>query len=179
MGCLFDQGTAAWYPDRSTAHDAMRQLQAAGIPKSKMSMMSKRLQWHPGIQGFYQPGYVMLGGLGLGSVCGAVFGLLVGGVIFLISGTALLQTIFLSLPVGILIGAFGGSLLFLGRSEGGNTRYKVRMQSGQVLLAVHGTPEMIAQASRVFQSTGSIECRDHEQSGGHKGPSVSRQHTHR
>lgn len=156
-------GTAAWYPDRSTAQSVMRQLRATGIPKSKISLVGRRFQWHAQLLGFYNPGQGMFRGLVVGTLFGAALGLVLGMGIFLVTGVAS-QTILLTLWAGMGIGALAGSVLSLARSEVENIRYVERLQTGQVLLSVHGTPEQVAQAKSIFEMTGAVEYRDHEQS---------------
>lgn len=164
MSHSLDHRTAAWYHDRSTANSVMRQLRTAGIPKARISLVGRRSRWHAGLLGFYNPGEGMFRGLVVGTLFGAVLGLLVGLVISLATGAALLQTVLLTLWAGMGVGALAGSVLFLARSEVENIRYVERLQTGSVLLAVHGTPEQVAQANDIFMATGSIEHQDHEQS---------------
>ncbi len=164
MSGLADRGTSAWYHDRTTAQKVMRQLRTLGIPKSNISLIGRRFQWHAGLQGFYNPGQGMFGGLVVGTLFGAALGLLIGVIISLATGAALLQTVLLTLWVGMGIGALAGSILSLARSEVENIRYVERLQTGQVLLSVHGTPEQVAQASGILAATGAIEPHDHEQS---------------
>lgn len=164
MSRSLDHGTAAWYRDRSTAQLVMRQLRAIGIPKSKISLIGRRFQWHAGLLGFYNPGKGMFRGLVVGTLSGAALGLLMGVGIFLMTGAAASQTIFLTMWAGMGIGALAGSVLSLAHSEVENIRYSERLQTGHVLLAVHGTPEQVAQANNIFVATGAVEHHDHEQS---------------
>jgi hypothetical protein len=146
----------AVYPDHGSAEDAVRRLQAEGIPMQNVSIIGKDFQTVQQPLGFVTVGTVAKDGAKVGAWTGGLFGLLVGAAFLILPGVG---PIVIAGPLGAaLIGglegalagaAFGGltgALVGLGVSKDKAIRYESQVKIGKFLLTVVGDSTQVERA---------------------------------
>jgi Heat induced stress protein YflT domain len=146
----------AVYPDHASAEDAVRRLQADGIPMQNVSIIGKDFQAVERPLGFVTAGSVAKEGAKVGAWTGGLFGLLVGAAFLILPGigpvviAGPLAAALLGGVEGALAGAaFGGltgALVGLGVSKDKAIRYESQVKAGKFLVTLHGDPAQIERA---------------------------------
>ncbi|HUA66438.1 MAG TPA: general stress protein [Alphaproteobacteria bacterium] len=155
----------AIYKTHQEAEEAVRELERAGIPIKKISIIGRDFQLREDVQGYYRPSDAAKEGAGFGAWFGGLFGLLMGFGLFVlpIAGTVVV----LGPLAGLIAGAIGGAgigalinaLIALGMSKEQALKYQARLQAGEFLVTVIGTSEEIERAAEVIDSTNNIEAQ--------------------
>ena len=143
----------AIYKTHQEAEEAVRELERAGIPIKKISIIGRDFQLREDVQGYYRPSDAAKEGAGFGAWSGGLFGLLMGFGLFVlpIAGTVVV----LGPLAGLIAGAIGGAgigalinaLIALGMSKEQALKYQARLQAGEFLVTVIGTSEEIERAA--------------------------------
>jgi hypothetical protein len=158
----------AIYKTHPEAEEAVRELERAGIPLRKISIIGRDFQLREDMQGYYRPSDAAKEGAGFGAWFGGLFGLLMGFGLFVfpVAGTLVV----LGPLAGLIAGAIGGAgvgalvnaLLALGMSKEQALKYQARLQAGEFLVSVVGTPEEIERAAEIIDHTNNIEAQTYK-----------------
>ena len=153
----------AIYKSHEEAEEAVRKLEQGGIPINKISIIGRDFQLREDVQGYYRPSDAAKEGAGFGAWFGGLFGLLMGFgfFVFPIAGTLVV----LGPMAGMIAGAIGGAglgalmnaLMALGISKEQALKYQARLQAGEFLVSVVGTPEEVERAQMLLARKGELE----------------------
>jgi hypothetical protein len=98
---------------------------------------------------------------------GGLFGLLMGFCMFVfsIAGTLVVLGPLAGMIAGAVseagLGALVNGLMALGIPKDRALKYQSRLQAGEFLVAVTGTPEDVSRAKEILQNSGEIELETH------------------
>jgi hypothetical protein len=152
----------AVYSNHASAEDAIRRLQADGIPMQNVSIIGKDFQAVEQPLGFVTAGSVAKDGAKVGAWSGGLFGLLVGAAFLIIPGLGPV-IVFGPLAAAILGGAEGalagaalggltGALIGLGISKDKAIRYESQLKAGKFLVTVQGDAAQIEHAQKLINN---------------------------
>lgn len=168
----FDQAVVATYLTHDAAETAVRRLSEGGVPVNLVSIIGRHFETHEDVQGFYRPEDAALAGAGQGAWFGGFFGLMAGALSFFIF--PMVGALMVLGPLsGMIAGAIGGAgvgalingLIAAGVPQDQALKYQERLQAGEFLVVVHGTPLDTAQAYTILEGT----AQTHLQTHGHMG----------
>jgi len=149
---MANQSVLAIYDNREKANQAITALLEAGVTPQCISVISRVEQLAPVPRADEEN---LAKDASLGAAAGGVVGLLTGAVVLVASGLA--PFVVAGALVGALGGAATGSLvgLLAGYSvpEAQAAGYEDLINSGHVLVFVHGDPLQVAQSETVFETT--------------------------
>ena len=157
----------AVYGNHADAEAAVRRLERAGIPLQKVSIIGRNFELREDIQGYYRPSDAALEGAGFGAWVGGLFGLLMGFGLFVIpvAGTLIVLGPLAGMIAGAVsgagLGALVSGLMALGIPKDEALKYQARLQAGEFLVTVTGTPEEVARAREALQNSGELELKTH------------------
>jgi len=157
----------AVYRHHTDAEDAVHRLERAGIPMQKISIIGRNFELREDVQGYYRPSDAALEGAGFGAWMGGLFGLLMGFGMFVfpIAGTLIVLGPLAGMIAGAVsgagLGALVNGLMALGIPKDRALKYQSRLQAGEFLVAVTGTPEEVNRAKEILQNSGEIELETH------------------
>lgn len=157
----------AVYRDHTDAEDAVHRLEGAGIPMQKISIIGRNFELREDVQGYYRPSDAALEGAGFGAWMGGLFGLLMGFGMFVfpIAGTLIVLGPLAGMIAGAVsgagLGALVNGLMALGIPKDRALKYQSRLQAGEFLVTVTGTPEEVNRAKEILQNSGEIELETH------------------
>jgi hypothetical protein len=163
------QAAVAVYSSHDTAEAAVRQLQHAGVPMNIISIIGRDWRVREDVQGYYHPGDAVREGATSGAWFGGLFGLLLGVGLFIVpvAGTLLVLGPLGGLIAGAIggagVGALVGGLMALGVPKDQALKYQSRLEAGEFLVVVHGTPDQVAHARQILQGTTPTDLQIHEQ----------------
>ena len=163
-----DQSVVATFKRFEDAEEAVRQLQRAGIPMEKVSIIGRDWQVRQDVQGFYTPTDAAKEGAAEGAWIGGLFGMLMGAAFFLVPMAGPL--VVLGPLGGLIAGAAGGAgigalvsgLVAMGIPKEEAIKYQARLEAGEFLVTMHGTADEASRAREILQGTPSEEVRTHE-----------------
>jgi hypothetical protein len=167
MAQTIDQSVVACYRIHADAEEAVRRLQRGGIPMEKVSIIGKDWRVREDIEGYYRPGDAALEGAREGAWLGGLFGIFMGFGYFLFPVIGPL--VVLGPLAGLVAGAIGGAgigalingLMALGIPKDQALKYRARLEAGEFLVAVHGTPEEVEKARQILQTTNQTDLQTH------------------
>lgn len=146
----------AVYPDHASAEEALRRLQADGIPMQNVSIIGKDFQAVEQPLGFVTAGSGAKEGATVGAWSGGLFGLLVGAAFLVLPG---IGAVVIAGPLvaallggvegavaGAAFGALAGALVGLGLSRDKAIRYESQVKTGKFLLTLQGDAPQIERA---------------------------------
>jgi heat induced stress protein YflT len=163
----FLNSAVAVYRHHNDAEDAVHRLERAGIPMPKISIIGRNFELREDVQGYYRPSDAALEGAGFGAWMGGLFGLLMGFGMFVfpVAGTLIVLGPLAGMIAGAVsgagLGALVNGLMALGIPKDRALKYQSRLQAGEFLVTVTGTPEEVARAKEVLQNSGEIELETH------------------
>ena len=163
-----NQSVIAIYRAHQEAEEAVRKLERGGVPIRKISIVGRDFQLREDVQGYYLPSDAAKEGAGFGAWFGGLFGMLLGFGFFVlpVAGTLVVLGPLAGLIAGAIsgagIGALVSALMSLGMSREQALKYQARLQAGEFLVTVIGTPEEIERAREILQGTGEVELRTFE-----------------
>ena len=168
-----NQAAVAVYKKFYDAEDAVRQLQKGGIPMEKVSIIGKDWQVRQDVQGFYTPSDAAKAGAVEGAWWGGLFGMLMGAGLFLMPVTGPLLV--LGPLAGLVAGAVGGAglgalvsgLVAMGIPKDQAIKYQARLEAGEFLVVVNGTPQEVEKARQILEDTERTEVATHGQQPAH------------
>ena len=161
------ESIVAVYKKHEDAEDAVRRLERAGIPMKNVSIIGRNFQLREEVQGYYRPSDAAKEGAGFGAWFGGLFGLLMGFgfFVFPIAGSLVVLGPLAGMVAGAIsgagIGALVNALIALGMSREQALKYQARLQAGEFLLTVIGTPEEIERARSVIENTGHVDLQNY------------------
>jgi hypothetical protein len=164
------ESIVAVYKSHREAEEAVRKLERGGIPIQKISIIGRDFQLREDVQGYYRPSDAAKEGAGFGAWFGGLFGLLMGFGFFVLPVAG--PIVALGPIAGMIAGAIGGAgigalvntLVSMGMSRDQALKYEARLQAGEFLLTVVGTPEEIESARNLLQGTGEVDLQTFENS---------------
>ena len=159
------ESIVAVYKKHEDAEEAVRKLERAGIPIKNVSIIGRNFQLREDVQGYYRPSDAAREGAGFGAWFGGLFGLLMGFGFFVIplAGSLVVLGPLAGMIAGAIsgagIGALVNALIALGMSREQALKYQARLQAGEFLLTVTGTPEEIERARSVIENTDHVNVQ--------------------
>src|SRR5882762_1584235 len=162
------ESIVAVYKTHEEAEEAVRKLERGGIPIRKISIIGRDFQVREDVQGYYRPSDAAKEGAGFGAWFGGLFGLLMGFGLFVfpVAGTLVV----LGPLAGMIAGAIGGAgigalvsaLVGLGMSREQALKYQARLQAGEFLLSVVGSPEEMERARSLLEDTNQVDLQSYQ-----------------
>ena len=167
-GRPLSESVIAVYKSHREAEDAVRKLERAGIPIQRVSIIGRDFQLRENVQGYYRPSDAAKEGAGFGAWFGGLFGLLMGFGLFVfpVAGTLVV----LGPLAGMIAGAIGGAgigalvsaLVGLGMSREQALKYQARLQAGEFLVSVIGSPEEMERARSLLADTNQVDLQSYQ-----------------
>jgi hypothetical protein len=150
------------------AEAAIRHLAAGGVPVNTISIIGRNFETREDIQGFYRPEDAALIGAGQGAWYGGLFGLMMGAMgFFVFPGLGALMV--LGPLSGVIAGAVGGAgvgalinaLMAAGVPQDQALKYQERLQAGEFLVIVNGTPADAKRAHEMLEAGPQTYLKSH------------------
>ncbi|MCW3097302.1 MAG: hypothetical protein JWL77_2920 [Chthonomonadaceae bacterium] len=162
-----DQSVVAVYRNHNDAEEAVRLLQKGGIPMEKTSIIGRDWQMREDVQGYYRPADAAKEGAQSGAWLGGLFGMFMGFGYFLFPVVGPL--VVLGPLAGLVAGAIGGAgigalvsgLMALGIPQDQALKYRARLEAGEFLVVVHGTPDEVERARAILGTTSHTDLQTH------------------
>ena len=163
-----DQAIVASYQNHTNAEAAVRRLVAGGFPTNQISIIGRNFETREDIQGFYRPADAAIDGAGEGAWFGGLFGLMLGAMGFfvmpIIGGLMVMGPL-----AGMIAGAIGGAgvgalingLIATGIPRDQALIYQERLQAGEFLVVVQGSPDATARAHEILHNTLQTDLQTH------------------
>jgi uncharacterized membrane protein len=162
-----NESVIAMYSSHTEAEDAVHKLKRGGIPLERISIIGRNFQVREDIQGYYRPSDAVKEGAGFGAWFGGLFGLLAGFGLFVfpVVGPLIvlgpLAGLIAGAATGAGIGALVSGLMAMGVSKEEALKYKSRVEAGEFLVTVIGSPEEIETARGILEATGHVGLETH------------------
>ena len=162
-----NESVIAVYNSHVEAEDAVHKLKRGGIPLERISIIGRNFQVREDIQGYYRPSDAVKEGAGFGAWFGGLFGLLAGFGLFIfpVVGPLIvlgpLAGLIAGAATGAGIGALVSGLMAMGVSKEEALKYKSRVEAGEFLVTVIGSPEEIETARGILETTGHVGLETH------------------
>ena len=162
------ESVVAVYKSHREAEAAVRKLERAGIPIQKISIIGRDFQLREDVQGYYRPSDAAKEGAGFGAWFGGLFGLMMGFGFFVlpVAGSLIVLGPLAGLIAGAIsgagIGALVNALIALGMSKEQALKYQARLQAGEFLVSVVGTPDEVERARSLFEGTGEVDLETYQ-----------------
>jgi len=163
-----DQAVVATYNNHAGAEAAVRSLAAAGLPVDRISIIGRNFETVEDVQGYYTPADAARVGANEGAWLGGLFGLMLGAFGFFVF-PVVGSLVVLGPLSGMLAGAVGGAgvgalinaLAATGIPKEAALKYQERLQAGEFLVVVHGTPEITTHAHEILTGTTHTDLQTH------------------
>ena len=161
----------AIYDLHTTAEDAVKALQRAGLDMTRFSIVGRDFQTEEHALGFYTSGDRMRFWGGRGAFWGSLWGMLFGGAFFFIPTVGPL--VVMGPLVGWLAGALEGAVLggaggilaaaltSSGLSNESVVRYELEVKAGKFLVLAQGSADMVELARAILGTTGASHLAVH------------------
>jgi hypothetical protein len=154
----------ATYDSHDKAEAAVKELQAAGYPMKKLSIVGRDYHTDEQVVGYYNNGDRMKAWGKSGAFWGGIWGLLFGSAFFWVPGLGplLVAGPLISWIVGALEGALvvgglsalGAGLFGIGIPKNSILQYETALKTGKFLLIAHGTTDDASLAKEILHRTG-------------------------
>jgi hypothetical protein len=161
----------AVYKTHIEAEAGIKELQKAGFPMKKLSIVSKDYHSDEHVVGYYNTGDRMRHWGKFGAFWGGIWGLLFGSAFFMIPGFGpiLVAGPLVAFLVGALEGAvvvgglsaLGAGLYSIGIPKDSVVRYETAIKAGKYIIVAHGTADEVANAKEIIEGTKAIESEVH------------------
>lgn len=144
------------FNNHDQAERAVRKLIDSGLSAEHLSIVTQGLESHEQVQGYVTTSDTALAGAGTGAWIGGFFGLFTGAAFLWVPvvGPLVVLGALASTVVGALEGGAAGGLLgaLWGRymEKDHVLRYQQELQSGKLVVSVHGTTQELESAHRVL-----------------------------
>jgi uncharacterized membrane protein len=160
MSTASDEAVVATYHTHDAADEAVRRLSDGGLSMRHISIVGRNFETREDVQGFYRPADAALDGATSGAWFGGLFGLMLGAMGFFVFPMVGMLMVMGPLS-GMIAGAIGGAgvgalingLVAAGIPRDQALKYQERLQAGEFLVVVHGTPLETAQAHTILEGT--------------------------
>jgi hypothetical protein len=155
---LKEKSLVAAFPDQESAVLATTALDAAGIPPDHVGVVAENVRQAREAAGSFSAA---------GAIAGAIVGALLA-VLFVIAGGDAMRQNLVAVAVGApgLIFAFAGIGALVGRAKLFQSRdyerYESAVDSGEALVTVSGSPELLERARRILEEHGALRIRREE-----------------
>jgi len=157
----------ATYATHQQVEAAIRELERAGVPMQRLSIIGKGYHSEEHPVGFYTLGDRIKSWGGLGAFWGALWGMLLGAAFFWVPGVGPLGVAgpFVHILVGGAEGAavvggasvLGAALVSLGVPKDSVIKYESSLRADKFLLIVHASGEEVARAREVIDNTETVD----------------------
>lgn len=162
------QNVVATYSSHNNAEEAVRLLEKSGLPMKQISIIGRDWQVREDVLGFFHPGDAMKIGAAEGAWVGGIFGLFMGFGMFVFPVAGVLFV--LGPLAGLITGAIGGAgvgalvsgLVNAGIPKDSALKYQKRLEAGEFLVMVHGSPSEIERAHTILQDTSHTSLTAHK-----------------
>ncbi|MEN6621827.1 MAG: general stress protein [Smithella sp.] len=161
------------YDSHTKAEASVKELQRSGFDMQKLSIVGKDYHTEEHVIGYYNAGDRMKVWGKLGAFWGFLWGLLFGSAFFLIPGIGpvmvfgpLVSWIVAALEGAVVVGglsALGAALYSIGIPKDSIVKYETALKSDKFLVIAHGTPDEVAKAKSILESTGAEEISAHHE----------------
>ena len=161
----------AVYNTHTEAEDGIKELQKAGFPMKKLSIVGKDYHSEENVVGYYNTGNRMKYWGKLGAFWGSIWGLLFGWAFFAIPGLGpvlvagpLAASLVAALEGAVVVGglsAIGAALFSIGIPKDSVLEYETAIKAGKFLIVAHGTADEVAKAKKIIENTKAIESSVH------------------
>lgn len=153
------------------AEKAIGELQRAGFPITKLSIVGKDYHTEEDVVGYYNTGDRMKSWGKLGAFWGGLWGFLVGAAFFWVPGIGpiavggpLVSWIVGALEGAVVIGgltALGGALYSIGIPKDSILKYENAIVADKFLIVAHGQKEEVEKARRILDEEGAENTEIH------------------
>jgi uncharacterized membrane protein len=158
-----ENSVIAIYSSHDQAEEAVKTLQHQGYDMTKLSIVGKDYHTEEHVVGYYNTGDLMKSWGKSGAFWGGIWGLLFGSAFFFVPGLGpilvagpLVASIVAGLEGAVVVGglsALGAALVSAGIPKDSAVKYETELQAGKFVLIAHGTPEEIARAQSILETT--------------------------
>lgn len=156
------------YDDMRQAEQAIDRMLDAGLAKDNVSIIGQGLQSEARLNGFVTTGDVAKGAAKLGAWVGGLFGLLTGVAVLFVPGVG--PIVALGPLAGAVMGAAEtaaasgilGTIFGYFMSKQHIPKFEAHLRAGRYIVAVHGTPEQVRQATEILRSTGAQDVTEND-----------------
>ncbi|MHB8909811.1 MAG: general stress protein [Syntrophales bacterium] len=159
------------YDSHTKAEASIKELHRSGFDMKKLSIVGKDYHTEEHVIGYYNTGDRMKVWGKLGAFWGGFWGLLFGSAFFLIPGIGpimvfgpLVGWIVGALEGAVVVGglsALGAGLYSIGIPKDSVMLYETALKSDKFLVIAHGTPDEVAKAKTIIETTGAEEIAAH------------------
>jgi hypothetical protein len=166
-----EHSVVAIYESHAAAEAAVRALQAAGVDMKLLSIIGKDFQAEENVLGFYTSKDKIKVWGGRGAFWGSLWGLLVGGGVFVIPGIGPLVVMgplvgwivgaLEGAAVGGVAGVVGAALTAIGIPDDSVVKYEVEVKAGKFVVLARGSAEMVEHARALLGTTGASRMAVH------------------
>ena len=167
-----DAAVVAVFDTHPAAEGAVRELQKAGFPMDRLSVVGKDFQTDEHVMGYYNLGDRVKSWGSVGALWGGAAGFLFGSAFLVIPGIGPLVVLgpLASWIIGALEGAvvgggltaFGAALYSIGVPKDSIVRYETAVRGGKFLVVAHGTADEVARARAVLATARAASVDEHE-----------------
>lgn len=154
----------ATYDSHEKAEAAVKELQVAGYPMKKLSIVGRDYHTDEQVVGYYNNGDRMKAWGKSGAFWGGIWGLLFGSAFFWVPGLGpllvagpLISWIVGALEGAVVVGglsALGAGLFGIGIPKNSILQYETALKTGKFLLIAHGTTDDASMAKEILHRTG-------------------------
>ncbi|MBK9964096.1 MAG: DUF1269 domain-containing protein [Holophagales bacterium] len=166
-----EHAIVAIYETHTTAEAAVRALQGAGVDMKRLSIIGRDFQSEENVRGYYTTEDKIMVWGGRGAFWGGLWGVLVGGGVFLVP--AIGPLVVMGPLVGWMVGALEGAALggvagvvaaalsTVGIPEESVIKYEVEVKAGKFLVLARGSADMVEHARALLGTTGASHVAIH------------------
>jgi hypothetical protein len=168
---LDTNSVVAIYQTHTQAEEAVKELQKSGFDMEKLSIVGKGYQTEEHVVGYYNTGNRMKYWGKLGAFWGGIWGWLFGAAFLMIPGLGpilvagpLVGWIITALEGAVVVGglsAVGAGIYSIGIPKDSVVIYEEALKADKFLLLAHGTPEEVATAKDILQTTSPMNLESH------------------
>lgn len=160
------------YDTHTGAEAAIKELQRSSFNMKQLSIVGRGYHTEEQVIGFYNTGDRMKAWGKLGAFWGGFWGLLFGSALFVLPGFGPVMVFgpMVAWIVGALEGAavvgglsaLGAALYGAGIPKDSVVKYETAIKNDKFVVIAHGTPDEIAKAKRILETTGASQVTAHE-----------------
>ena len=163
-----DRAVIAVVADCETAHAAVERLVADGIPADHISIVAKDVQSEDRVNGFITTRDLVGASAATGAWVGGLLGLLTGTALLFLPGVGPFVVLgplaagAINIAEGALVGSGVGAVLGHFVHKRDVPRYEEAVRDGSYLVVVHGTEDDVTRAQQVLAEVGARDVERHD-----------------